>query len=471
MGICRDRWSRAGRALSPLLVATAFIVATPCGAGADDVSGRAPKGLTAGSGLGLWPGSARALKLATLDLPQPVGTGLPEVPKEAMAEAAKPARRVVAPGTIVTASLAPVSDEGTGAAAAAAVAGQPVLDVARGEIGIGPEPSDLVAPALESSATPSSEASAASTADDDAFAFPPPLVLSEHEQVEPPTHRDMSGAYVELALDILLELPLIQDAARVAAAEDVPAEVELARRAAETLARDAQPDESLSEFGGRTALVRPVPHQDPVAVFSRDPVLFPALAFQYAALAEHGYVPHPAPHAEGEANLVSLDSTVELETPPSDGIWPSPAQRLELGGEKLARAQKCLAEAIYFESRGEPKRGQIAVAQVIVNRVFSGYYPADVCGAVYQNAHRHLACQFTFACDDVPDVVREPDMWVQAKEIAADMLDGKLWLASIGRATHYHAYWVHPSWVREMRKLDKIGVHTFYRPRRWGDSY
>ena len=44
-------------------------------------------------------------------------------------------------------------------------------------------------------------------------------------------------------------------------------------------------------------------------------------------------------------------------------------------------------------------RGQIAVAQVVMNRVFSGYYPNNVCGVVYQNAHRHLACQFTFACD------------------------------------------------------------------------
>ncbi|QRG09449.1 cell wall hydrolase [Xanthobacter dioxanivorans] len=158
------------------------------------------------------------------------------------------------------------------------------------------------------------------------------------------------------------------------------------------------------------------------------------------------------------------------EEPEREGVWPSPAQRLSLASDQLARAQKCLAEAIYFESRGETKRGQIAVAQVIVNRVFSGYYPQDVCGTVYQNAHRHLACQFTFACDDVRDVVREPDMWVQAKEIAADMLDGKLWLTSVGRATHYHAYWVHPSWVREMRKLDRIGVHTFYRPRRWGEG-
>jgi spore germination cell wall hydrolase CwlJ-like protein len=115
-------------------------------------------------------------------------------------------------------------------------------------------------------------------------------------------------------------------------------------------------------------------------------------------------------------------------------------------------------------------RGQMAVAQVVMNRVFSGYYPDDVCGVVYQNANRHLACQFTFACDGTPEVVNEPDAWVRAKQIARDTLDGKLWLNEIGKATHYHAYWVRPSWIHEMYKLDKIGVHTFYRPRNWGDG-
>ena len=55
-------------------------------------------------------------------------------------------------------------------------------------------------------------------------------------------------------------------------------------------------------------------------------------------------------------------------------------------------------------------------------------------------------------------------MWEQAKEIARDMLDGKLWLPEIGKSTHYHAYWVHPWWVGTMRKLSTIGVHSFYRP-------
>jgi spore germination cell wall hydrolase CwlJ-like protein len=148
----------------------------------------------------------------------------------------------------------------------------------------------------------------------------------------------------------------------------------------------------------------------------------------------------------------------------------SPAERLRLDEKGRAKSVKCLTEAIYFEARGEPVRGQIAVAQVVMNRVFSGYYPNTVCGVVYQNANRHLACQFTFACDGIPDVVREPDAWERAKKIAAETIDGQLWLPEVGKATHYHAYWVHPSWVHEMTKMYKLGVHTFYRPKRWGDG-
>ncbi len=148
----------------------------------------------------------------------------------------------------------------------------------------------------------------------------------------------------------------------------------------------------------------------------------------------------------------------------------SPAERLALTGPALAKAEKCLANAVYFEARGESVRGQIAVAQVVMNRVFSPFYPNDVCGVVYQNANRHLACQFTFACDGIPDVVTEPDAWARAQRIAHDMLDGKLWMPEVAKATHYHAYWVHPDWVNEMKKIYKLGVHTFYRPRNWGDG-
>ena len=149
----------------------------------------------------------------------------------------------------------------------------------------------------------------------------------------------------------------------------------------------------------------------------------------------------------------------------------TPAQRLGLSGKPRLQAEKCLADAVYFEARGEPEKGQQAVAQVVMNRVFSGFYPNNVCGVVYQNASRHLACQFTFACEGKDlSKIDEPDMWEQAKRIAKAALDGKVWLADVGHATHYHAYWVHPSWVHEMTRLYQFGVHTFYRPRNWGNG-
>jgi Cell Wall Hydrolase len=194
----------------------------------------------------------------------------------------------------------------------------------------------------------------------------------------------------------------------------------------------------------------------------------------------------------GEAPIVLPDPDLKLPLPPvSDGtpkaggesIAPkgevnaddqharTPAERLGLFDDKTrAKSEKCLAEAIYFEARGEAVRGQIAVAQVVLNRAFSGFYPTTVCGVVYQNKHRHFACQFTFACDNIPDVVREPDMWERAKKIAKAIMDGELWLSEVGKSTHYHAYWVRPSWVGEMKKMYKFGVHTFYRPRAWGDG-
>ena len=147
----------------------------------------------------------------------------------------------------------------------------------------------------------------------------------------------------------------------------------------------------------------------------------------------------------------------------------SPAERLSLFGKVREKAQKCLATAIYFEARGESVRGQIAVAQVVMNRVFTPYYPNSVCGVVYQKT-RPGACQFTFTCDHARDVITEPDAWERADHIANDMLDGKLWMPEVAKATHYHAFWVRPDWINEMHTIATLGVHTFYRPRAWGDG-
>jgi spore germination cell wall hydrolase CwlJ-like protein len=173
----------------------------------------------------------------------------------------------------------------------------------------------------------------------------------------------------------------------------------------------------------------------------------------------------PGDEGKGGESVASKGEVTGVDQRPR-----TPAERLAITGTARAKAEKCLANAVYFEARGESVRGQIAVAQVVMNRVFSPFYPNDVCGVVYQNSGRHLACQFTFACDGIPDIVTEPDAWERAKRIARDMLDGKLWMPEVSKSTHYHAYWVHPDWVNEMKKVYKLGVHTFYRPRAWGNG-
>jgi hypothetical protein len=161
---------------------------------------------------------------------------------------------------------------------------------------------------------------------------------------------------------------------------------------------------------------------------------------------------------------------VPLPRPAPGAPPPSPAELLHLEGKAYDKAERCLANAIYFEARSEPVSGQIAVAQVVMNRAFSGFYPNDVCGVVYQNAYRHLACQFTFACDGKSKAINERGAWARANRIAKQTLDGQLYVAAVGPSTHYHAVYVHPNWVREMRKMARYGIHNFYRPIAWGNG-
>lgn len=128
-----------------------------------------------------------------------------------------------------------------------------------------------------------------------------------------------------------------------------------------------------------------------------------------------------------------------------------------------AAEQKCLTSGIYFEARGEELKGQAAVAQVILNRVRNPSYPSTICGVVYQNQHMRNRCQFSFACDRIPDVVLAPWHWKTAKEIALAVTAGKIWLEEVGSSTHYHATYVNPAWARSMTRVGKIGLHIFYR--------
>lgn len=125
--------------------------------------------------------------------------------------------------------------------------------------------------------------------------------------------------------------------------------------------------------------------------------------------------------------------------------------------------QTCLATGIYFEARGEKLRGQAAVAQVILNRVRNPAYPKTICGVVYQNKRMRNACQFSFACDGIPDVILNRFAYRTAKDVAMAVTAGKIFIPEIGSSTHYYADYVSPSWARAMERMKKIGRHIFYR--------
>ena len=133
-----------------------------------------------------------------------------------------------------------------------------------------------------------------------------------------------------------------------------------------------------------------------------------------------------------------------------------------------AKEQKCLAEAVYFESRGESIKGQAAVAQVVLNRVRNPAYPNTICGVVYQNTNWINHCQFSFACDGRKHKVTEMAQWTVAEQVARAVSAGQIWFPEVGSATHYHAVYVRPRWARTMIKVDKIGLHIFYRTRYGG---
>jgi len=128
------------------------------------------------------------------------------------------------------------------------------------------------------------------------------------------------------------------------------------------------------------------------------------------------------------------------------------------------RERRCLATAIYFEARGEPVRGQIAVGQVILNRVRSPQFPQTICGVVYQG-QLNPGCQFSFACDGHTDMPRQDSHWALAQDLSRQITSGQVWLPEVGYSTYYHADYVRPGWVNAMNKIDSIGRHIFYKKR------
>lgn len=193
--------------------------------------------------------------------------------------------------------------------------------------------------------------------------------------------------------------------------------------------------------------------------FERPGLSFPGSAFYYLA---------DPPH---EALVTLPDSDPALRGAPGGReigvrIDAGPAARPFMAGTgtSFARAQECLAQAIWYEAASESVSGQRAVAQVVLNRVAHAAWPGSVCGVVYQGSKRKTGCQFSFTCDGSLARRASGRSWLAAKRIADEALNGAVY-APIGHATHYHTLWVNPRWAGRLTHVGTIGAHRFYRNR------
>lgn len=166
---------------------------------------------------------------------------------------------------------------------------------------------------------------------------------------------------------------------------------------------------------------------------------------------------HPPASAATSADIAVLHSDGVKELAAA-----APFILSNFGASNRMQAEKCLADAIYYEAGSESEVGQRAVAQVVLNRVRHPMFPSSICGVVYQGAARSTGCQFTFACDG--SLARAPSRsgWAEATAIAKRALEGSVY-APVGYATHYHASWMLPYWASSVEKIGRVGGHIFYR--------
>ena len=129
---------------------------------------------------------------------------------------------------------------------------------------------------------------------------------------------------------------------------------------------------------------------------------------------------------------------------------------IDTSGE-LTEQMRCLAGAVYFESRGEPLYGQLAVAETVINRSEDSRWPASYCGVVLQRS------QFSFVKNGrMPRINTSSAAWTRAKAIAR-IADNDLWESAASDAVYFHAEYVRPRWSRSKTRLAQIDTHIFYR--------
>lgn len=168
---------------------------------------------------------------------------------------------------------------------------------------------------------------------------------------------------------------------------------------------------------------------------------------------------------------IEPERILKISTAPTDGrrrvtpTKPADMTRADIDAMPTSTGDAqwhCLTEALYFEARGEAIKGQVAVAEVILNRVDSGYFPNSVCGVVQQGTGELHRCQFSYRCDGRSEHIANQRAWDRVGKIAQLMLDGAPRELS-GGATFYHTTAVKPRWSRVFLNTARHGVHLFYR--------
>ena len=121
----------------------------------------------------------------------------------------------------------------------------------------------------------------------------------------------------------------------------------------------------------------------------------------------------------------------------------------------------CLALAVYYEARSEPLMGQVAVAEVVLNRAEDSRYPDTACEVVTQGGTQRYRCQFSYYCDGKPEAPKHKRAWRRAVAIAKLAQNGAI-SAQLSGATHYHASYASPYWRNQLTHVSTIGQHLFY---------
>lgn len=168
-----------------------------------------------------------------------------------------------------------------------------------------------------------------------------------------------------------------------------------------------------------------------------------------------------------QLDQIGLDGYALRKTAKSMGVDITRVSTLDLTGINIDgidhNDRKCLTQAIYYEARNQDVAGQMAVADVILNRVSSRHYPNSICGVVYQGSKRKTGCQFTFTCDGSLDRPIERKAMVRSQILATAILGG-FRLPLTADALNYHAGYVSPYWAPTLSETAKIGDHVFYKP-------